>query len=100
MNIRGDRPDRMRVEGLLRPEGSPSNPLSLTLDEGGVEVAPGGVFNLHGASLTTQTSLAVLGGDLRSVSQLTIGNRGGQASQLLANEWLDASYQCTECRRS
>ncbi len=81
MNVRGDRPDRMRVEGLLRPEGSPSNPLSLTLDEGGVEVAPGGVFNLHGASLTAQTSLAVLGGDLRSVSQLTIGNvTGKQAS--------------------
>ena len=78
MTVRGDRPDRMRVEGTLRPEGSPASPQSLVLDEGGVEVAPGGVFNMYGAPLRVETGLEVVGGSLQNVNELTVGTLPGQ----------------------
>ncbi|MEZ6115763.1 MAG: hypothetical protein R3C28_04215 [Pirellulaceae bacterium] len=78
MDIRGDRPDRIRVEGMLRPEGSPSSPIDLLLDEGGIEVAAGGDFNMFNRSITNRSSLEVLGGDLRNVGTLVLGDVAGE----------------------
>ncbi len=75
LDITGDRPDLIRVEGILQPEGSPASPQSLTFDEGGVEVAPGGLFDMHGASLTLRTDSSVIGGELRDVGTFTIADR-------------------------
>jgi hypothetical protein len=72
MDITSDRPDRIRVEGVLRPQGSPSSPQSLTLSKGGVEVAPGGEFNMHDAGLTVNADSGVYGGNLEDVSNLYI----------------------------
>jgi hypothetical protein len=75
MDISGDRPDLIRVEGVLRPAGSPAAPQSLTFTQGGVQVAPGGLFNMHGASLTLRTGSSVAGGELRDVGTLTIADQ-------------------------
>ena len=75
MEITTDRPDRMRVEGTLRPAGSPASPADLVLSQGGVEVASGGTFSMYGADLTIRTSSEVLGGSLRNVGQLIIADQ-------------------------
>lgn len=74
MHISADRPDRIRVEGTLRPVGSPGSPIPLTLSQGGVEVAAGGTFNLYGASLTLRTNSEVSGGSLSNTGFLTIAD--------------------------
>jgi hypothetical protein len=81
MDVTSDRPDLIRVEGVLRPQGSPGNPQDLTLAQGGVEVAPGGEFNMHGSSLTVNTDSGVSGGSLMNVSYLTVaGAHSGQGT--------------------
>jgi len=74
MSISSDRPDLIRVEGTLQPEGSPSSPQSLTFTQGGVEVATGGLFNMNGKHLTLRTDSSVTGGEIRNISTLVVGD--------------------------
>ena len=74
MDIRGDRPDRIRVLGDLRPDGSPTQLMNLTFDEGGVEVAEGGVFDMYNRTLNSSVDIEVLGGELKRVSNLFLNS--------------------------
>ena len=74
MNISSDRPDLIRIEGVVRPEGSPSSPQSLTFTQGGVEVLPSGLLNMFNSNLTLRTDSSVVGGEIRNISTMVVGD--------------------------
>ena len=61
-----DRPDRIRVEGTLRGT-------SFAASQGGIEVAPGGLWDIYPYSASINADCAVYGGTLKVFDYMSLG---------------------------
>jgi hypothetical protein len=78
MNATQDRTDRMRIEGTLRSKDEFGQWRTFTASSGGVEVAPGGVFEVGDVgtgpqSLLVRADSGNIGGSIRVAGGLDVG---------------------------